>query len=140
METPKKTALILIDHGSRLERANQLLEQIVEGVRARGGYPIVAAAHMEIAEPNLATAFAACVQAGAIEVVIVPYFLAEGSHVTHDIPRLAKEAAARSPGVVWKLAEPLGLDERLVDLVLDRATEAGNKVGGSVKDLKGLLP
>jgi sirohydrochlorin ferrochelatase len=119
--TEKKKALIVIDHGSRIERANRLLEEVAERLRARGEFAIVAAAHMELASPTLMEAFDACVAAGADEVVVVPYFLAGGSHVSNDIPRLAEEAAARHAGVRWKVTEPLGLDDRLVEVVLDRA-------------------
>lgn len=118
------TALILIDHGSRLEEANRLLDRVAERLRARGEFALVEAAHMELAEPTLAQAFERCAGAGARRVVVVPYFLAPGGHATEDIPRMAAEAAARHPGVAWAVAEPLGLDDRLVALASDRAAEA----------------
>ena len=37
--------------------------------------PIVEPAHMELAEPSIATAFARCVERGATTVVVFPYFL-----------------------------------------------------------------
>jgi len=120
---PDSTALILIDHGSRLDEANKLIERIAERIRERGRFSIVEIAHMEIAEPTLDRAFTRCVERGAKRIVIVPYFLASGNHVTNDIPRLAAEAAAKHAGIEWKLAEPLGLDERLVDVVLARAED-----------------
>lgn len=123
----KRTALILIDHGSRLERANKLVEEIAEMLRARGEYPIVAAAHMELAEPTLAQAFDSCAEQGAEEIIVVPYFLAGGKHVSSDIPALAREAARNHPQVAYRLAEPLGLDERLIDLILLRAGSASDQ-------------
>ena len=121
---PNMKALIVIDHGSRMERANRLVEELAERLRGRGDFDIVAAAHMELAEPNLEQAFRNCVELGAVEIVIAPYFLAGGSHVSHDIPDLAEKAASKYPGVRWKVSEPLGLDERLAEIVLDRAAEA----------------
>ncbi len=118
-----KTALILIDHGSRIAEANALLERIAAAAR-RGDYPIVEAAHMELAEPTLDSAFANCVRQGARRIVIMPYFLASGNHATNDIPRMAAAAAASHPGVCWSVAAPLGFDQRLVDVALDRAREA----------------
>ena len=120
-------ALILVDHGSRLAEANQLLESVAERMRARGEFSPVAVAHMGLAPPTLADAFAACARAGARRDVIVPYVLAAGSHATGDIPRLAREAAAPFPDIAWALAEPLGLDDRLVDLAADRARAAAEK-------------
>ena len=55
-------------------------------------------AHMELAEPSIATAFDACVAAGATTVVVAPYFLGPGRHWDSDIPALAAAAAAVIPG------------------------------------------
>jgi len=125
---PPRTGLILIDHGSKLAEANRLLQPIAESVRAKSTYSIVEIAHMELAAPTLADAFTRCARSGASEVVIVPYFLASGNHATGDIPRMASEAAAKVkkefPNLHWKLGQPLGFDERIVDVVLDRAAQA----------------
>ena len=121
---PPATALILIDHGSRLDEANRIVEALADRLRERGDYPIVEAAHMEIASPSLSEAFTKCVEQGAARVVVVPYFLGPGNHVTGDIPRLAAEAAANHDGVEYVVAGPLGLDDRLLETALDRAAEA----------------
>jgi sirohydrochlorin ferrochelatase len=118
------TALLLVDHGSRLAEANRLLEALAETLRRSEFWSWVVVAHMEIAPPTLAEAFSKCVADGARRIVIVPYFLASGAHATGDIPRLAAEAAAPHPGVAWALAEPLGYDERLANLIADRARAA----------------
>ena len=79
---------------------------------------------MELAAPTLAEALERCVSAGADEVVVVPYVLTPGRHTTGDIPRLVEEARAAHPNVAVRLAEPLGFDERLVELVAARAQAA----------------
>ena len=120
----EKSALILIDHGSRLDEANRLIEALADRIQRRRPDIIIAFAHMELADPDLGSAFASCVDRGARSVVIVPYFLAPGNHVSHDVPRLARDAAKPYPSVPWKVAAPLGLDDRLVEIVLDRAADA----------------
>jgi len=121
---PSPTALIVIDHGSRLEEANAMLEVVADRLKKRANYAIVEYAHMELAEPDLKTAFTRCVERGARNVVIVPYFLSPGNHARNDIPAQATEAAADHPDVVWRVAAPLGLDDRLLDVVEHRAGEA----------------
>lgn len=79
---------------------------------------------MESAEPTLAEAFEACVAAGAVEIVVHPYFLGPGRHTTRDIPRLVAEAAARHPGLRASLTEPLGVDAKIVEVVLARVRAA----------------
>jgi sirohydrochlorin ferrochelatase len=120
------TALILIDHGSRVADANRTLEQLVDRLRVRGAWPIVEPAHMELAQPDLPTAFTRCVERGATRVIVVPYFLAPGNHAGNDIPALTAAAAAAHPGVDWRVAAPLGLDDRLLDVVETRAREAAD--------------
>ena len=72
--------LVVVDHGSRRPEANRSHEEFVRAWPARGAVRTVQAAHMELSEPSLATAFDACVAAGATTVVIAPYFLGPGQH------------------------------------------------------------
>jgi len=117
-------AILLVDHGSRLDAANEVLERIAATLRRRLPDRLVAVAHMELAEPTLAEALAHCASAGAREVVVCPYFLGPGRHTTGDIPRLVEEARAAHPELRVAIAEPLGFDERLVDVVLARVEAA----------------
>ncbi len=113
------TGVILVDHGSRLEPSNRLLEKVAEAYRQHSDWKIVEPAHMELATPTIAQAFARCVERGAELVVVFPYFLGPGRHWTEDIPRLAAEAAKPFAGVRYRVTEPLGLDTLLLR-VIDR--------------------
>ncbi len=116
-----KPAIVLVDHGSRRDEANQSLERVAAWVREGSPERPVHVAHMELAPPSLADAIAACVAEGAREIVVVPYFLAPGSHSTRDIPQMARDAAAEHSGVSVRIASPLGPDPTLARLVLERA-------------------
>jgi len=109
-------AVIVVDHGTRRNEANTGFEEFVRASAGRLPYPIVEPAHMELAEPSIATAFDRCVAAGATTVAIAPYFLGPGNHWDRDIPALAGASAAGHPGVRWLVAAPLGPDTRLLDL------------------------
>ncbi|MEZ4440178.1 MAG: CbiX/SirB N-terminal domain-containing protein [Polyangiaceae bacterium] len=117
-----KQAILVVDHGSRRPEANALLDGVVARIRASlGDEALIAHAHMELATPSLAEAFAACVAAGAEEVVVVPFFLGPGRHVTEDIPRLAAEAAALHPGVRHRVTAALGDHPLIAEAVIARA-------------------
>lgn len=118
-----KTALIFVDHGSRFQAANVMLEEVVRMAREHGGYDLVEAAHMELAEPTLEQAFERCVAQGAERVVVHPYFLSPGRHSQSDIPRMTREAGAKYPHVETWMTEPLGVDDRLIEVVLSRVEE-----------------
>ncbi len=118
------TALLIIDHGSRLEAANRLVAELAERLAGLGDFPIVEIAHLELAAPTIAQGFEACVRRGARRVIVLPYFLGPGRHVSDDIPRQVGEAASAHPGVGWNVAEPLGIEAKLVALARDRALQA----------------
>jgi len=117
----KKIALMLVDHGSRFQAANDMLVEVAEMVRRLAGLDRVYHAHMELAEPTIAQAFAQCVKDGATAVVVHPYFLSPGRHSTTDIPRMVAEAAAAYPGVEHCVTEPLGVHPKIGEVVLERA-------------------
>ena len=118
-------AVLLVDHGSRRSEANALLHQVVVLVKQRlGAGSIVEPAHMEIAEPTITQGFARCVEQGATSVVIHPFMLAPGRHVTEDLPRLIAAAAQQHAGVAFAMAAPLGSHPGVIDAVIDRCEAA----------------
>jgi len=118
-------AILLVDHGSRRAAANELLEEMAERVRRREPSALVFTAHLEIAEPDIPQGIAACVAAGADEIVVHPYFLSPGRHTKSDIPRIVETTAASYPGLRLCVTEPLGPHDKLVDVILERVSEAG---------------
>jgi sirohydrochlorin ferrochelatase len=118
-------AVILVDHGSRERAANAQLARIAAVLARRLRGRRVRTAHLSIAAPGLPAAIAACVAEGVREIVVMPYFLAPGRHARHDVPRLAREARARHPGVRIAVSAPLGVHAGLVAAVAERVREAG---------------
>ncbi len=119
-----KTGIIIVDHGSRRAQSNELLEEVARqfAERFQQRFEIVEPAHMELAEPSIATAYARCVERGATAVVVCPFFLGPGKHWTKDIPELTAEAAAEHPGTRYHVTMPLGIDELILDLLAKRAS------------------
>jgi len=126
-------AVIVVDHGSRRSEANESLEALVRASSDQLPYPIVEPAHMELAEPSIATAFDRCVAAGATTVAIAPYFLGPGTHWDRDIPALAEAAAAPHPGVHWLVTAPLGPDPQLLVIVDQRVAHCLAHVAGQAE-------
>lgn len=115
-------AILLVDHGSRRQEANDMLTCMANLVQAMAGPEvIVRPAHMELAEPSIAAGFASCVEAGATEVVVFPYMLSPGKHSTGDIPRMVGEVAVNYPAVTYTVTPAFGVHEKLGDVILNRA-------------------
>ena len=115
-------AIIIVDHGSRRDESNRMLEELAALFAARFAqtHQIVEPAHMELAEPSIATAYARCVQRGASRIVVAPFFLGPGKHWTQDIPRLTSEAAAQFPQTTYHVTPTLGIDELILELLNKR--------------------
>jgi sirohydrochlorin ferrochelatase len=116
------TGIVIVDHGSRRSQSNEMLERIAQlfGERFSEKYNIVEPAHMEIAEPSIATAYARCVERGAERIVVAPFFLGPGKHWTQDIPSLAAAAAEPFPQTRYHVTQTLGIDDLILDLLEKR--------------------
>src|SRR5262245_35005325 len=115
----KKTALLLIAHGSRQEEANADLHYLAAQLRQRG-QEFVEPAFLELAQTTISEAGEACVRQGAEQVVLVPWFLSAGVHVRRDLTEARRLLAERFPQVRFVLAEPLGRHPLLLDILAER--------------------
>jgi sirohydrochlorin cobaltochelatase len=117
----KVKALLIVDHGSTVEESNQMLLELASLVRKMRPGLLVHTAHLEVLEPSIAQGLNACVEDGATEIVVHPYMLAPGRHATKDVPRLVHEAAKLHPSIVVTVTGPLGLHEKVAEVILERA-------------------
>ncbi len=122
--------VIVVDHGSRRAESNALLIDVVRDFARATGMPIVEPAHMELAKPSIATAFARCVGRGATTVVIFPYFLSPGRHWHDDIPRLAAAASQNHPGIRYLVTAPFGLHPLMAEVMRQRIEHCMSHVRG----------
>jgi sirohydrochlorin ferrochelatase len=118
--SPSDLGIILVGIGSRRDESNAILLDVVRQFAEASGLPIVEPAHMELAEPSIATAFDRCVARGAATVVVFPYFLLPGRHWDKDIPRLAAAAARQHPGVRYLVTAPFGLHPLMAEVIRQR--------------------
>ncbi|KAG2426636.1 hypothetical protein HXX76_012950 [Chlamydomonas incerta] len=127
--------VVIVDHGSRKRASNDMLHEFGALYGQLTGTGLVEVAHMEIAEPTIAQALGRCVERGATTVVIAPYFLSRGRHIQEDIPALVRKAQAEHPGLKCIIADPIGIDPLMVQLISNRvasALEGGEKATATV--------
>lgn len=119
--------LLLVAHGSRLESSNDAVKQLVERLRNRllaSGFEAVEYAFLELTEPTIPSGIANLVSQGATELVVLPYFLAPGTHVVDDVPELISVATLKYPEVAFTMMQHLGAVDGLIDLILESANSA----------------
>jgi sirohydrochlorin ferrochelatase len=115
-------AILLIDHGSQRDAANEMMNCMANLVQTMAGPEVVVrSAHMELAEPSIAAGVEQCVAAGATELIVFPYMLSPGKHSTGDIPRMVAEATKPFPELAVRVTSAFGVHEKLAELILGRA-------------------
>lgn len=98
MDLNEKTGLILFAHGSRDPQWRLPFEAILRQTQAHHQGP-VALAFLECMEPDLAGAIADMASKHVESIRVIPVFLAVGSHVRQDLPRLINQAQEEHPGI-----------------------------------------
>jgi len=121
------TAVLILGHGSPVSKANNTLFEVAEAVRIKGGYDIVQPAFLQFEHPNFAEAVDIIVGMGAQQIIVHPYFLYMGAHVTKDLPFEIGTAKKKYPDIEFILAPHLGYHEKLVDIAVERIESVKNK-------------
>ncbi|GIL85936.1 hypothetical protein Vretimale_9001 [Volvox reticuliferus] len=119
-----KVGVVIVDHGSRKKASNDMLVEFGELYGRVTGQKIVEIAHMEIARPTIEEAISRCAARGARTVVVAPYFLSRGRHIQEDIPALVRKAQQEYPELNCVIAEPIGIDVLMVQLINNRVATA----------------
>lgn len=100
------------------------MELVAEGLKVKYGYEIVEFCYMSRLGPHFPEIFEKCVDQGATDIMVIPYFLHEGLHLVLDIPEMMQELAEQYPHVKLVLGKNLGFDNVLVDLVEKRIADS----------------
>ena len=112
-------AFLLLAHGSRRAQSNEEVQKLADcfGVQNQDEYPIVLAGFMELAEPTIPMIVEEAISAGATHLVILPYFLAAGTHVVDDIPSLVQTSLMDYPEVSYEILSHIGGAKGMVNLI-----------------------
>lgn len=116
-------ALLIVAHGSRRQASNQEVLTLAQSISTRSDhdYDVVEAAFLEIADKLIPDGIEACAKAGATEIIVMPYFLNSGKHVTQDIPEVITAIKPQYPDIAIHVTEHLGASSVMANLVLQTA-------------------
>ncbi|MEJ2254205.1 MAG: precorrin-8X methylmutase [Nitrospirota bacterium] len=129
--------IILVGHGSpkkdanRMELVGRLLHSRLHPGCASSG--CVRVAYLQYDNPGLMEAIESAARDGMRRLVIHPYFLSSGVHVTRDIPGIIEEARALYPDLSFLYTDPLGVAEELVHVVMGRIEAAKGLPPGDIE-------
>ncbi len=116
------TSLIIVAHGSRREASNDEVRELTSKIREEAyDFDYVESAFLELADPSIPEGIRAAIVKGHKRVVVLPYFLSAGRHVTDDIPAKIQVVQDEFPEVEIYLAPYVGAAAGIVDLLLGQA-------------------
>ncbi len=122
-EVSDDVVLVMVGHGSLLPYGKEMLSTFCDVMRKRGIFSRVETAFLQKDDPPLGDVLRGLASDGAKTALILPVFLANGVHTTKDIPGVLNKITEETD-LKLIYAEPLGADERIVDILIDRANEA----------------
>ncbi|HEV2351774.1 MAG TPA: CbiX/SirB N-terminal domain-containing protein [Terriglobia bacterium] len=117
------TGIVLFAHGSRVQDANQGVRKLARQVQEAGPYRHVRAAFLELAQPDLNAAVAEAVAAGLQRVIVIPYFLTEGTHLRRDLPNLIAPLKQKYPPLAIEVGQSLEDHPLMASIILGRVQE-----------------
>lgn len=116
-------AIVVAAHGSRATAANVAHREVVDALG--GAVPHrVTPAFLELAEPSIPDAIDAAAATGAATVLVLPYFLHPGRHLSDDLPAIVVEASARHPRTTIRLLGSFGAEPGLPEVLADQVRRA----------------
>ena len=119
----KQTGAVVLGHGSRLKKANALIPEIINGLKLTLGLYKIYPAYLQLAKPDLGQSLEKLAKAGCRRIIIIPFFLFVGNHVSRDIPEIIEQEKKKYPDVNFIYTENLGEDSRIADIVADKIRE-----------------
>jgi sirohydrochlorin cobaltochelatase len=120
LDNPKKTALLVMIHGSPDENANQPMLNILDNIRQREIFGFIQPGFMECNSPTIPEAVDLCAQSGADTIIAVPYFLHLGTHVGEDLPTILTQRQEKYPSIKILMTDYLGRFAQLTEVLYER--------------------
>ena len=114
-------AILLFGHGARNPDWAAPFHRIREAILKHRQDACVEIGFLELIRPTLDEGIDSLVAQGARQIVIVPIFMAAGSHVRKDLPLMAAAAMERYPGLAIELAEPVGEATEVINAMANYA-------------------
>ncbi|MCI0557568.1 MAG: sirohydrochlorin cobaltochelatase [Nitrososphaera sp.] len=123
----KDCDVVLIGHGSSDKNAHDAFVHAARSIEPN--YHQVHHSFLELDDPNIELGIAQAVSSHPKIILIMPYFLHRGAHIKTDVIRDVTAALEKCGYENAFMSRHLGVDEKLVDLVIERALEVEGRAG-----------
>jgi sirohydrochlorin cobaltochelatase len=121
--------ILLFGHGARNPDWAAPFFRIRDEIRTRDPATPVEMGFLELMRPSFDEAVDALAAAGVKQIVVVPIFMAAGSHIKKDLPLMAGNAMDRHPTLSIELAPPVGEAAPVLAAMADYALTVESQSG-----------
>jgi len=117
--------ILLIGHGSSDKNARDAFVYIVKTLMPF--YRSVKFCFLELDKPNIQQGIKSMLENNPKVVILMPYFLHRGAHIKRDVIADVNEALKKYPFNNTFMTSHLGVDQKLIDLLIERARDVEEK-------------
>ena len=117
--------VLVIGHGSSDKRAREAFIFTVDKIKKI--YRNVKFCFLELDLPNIEQALSSLIKTNPKVILVMPYFLHKGIHIKSDVKKEIKEVLKKYPFFEVHISDHIGVDENMIDIVLERARESEDR-------------
>ena len=118
------TAVLIVSHEIRSTMAAESFRSLVARVASRLPEVQVAGAQLDAAGADIREVAGALLQAGAVRLLLLPYFLHKAAHAAMDLPHILSQLADQYPGVRCEVLDGLWDEPLIEDALFERVAGA----------------
>lgn len=123
--TPLFTGILLFAHGSRDPHWKKPFESLLVETRRQASGP-VALAFLESMQPDFQAGVRELADQGVTQIRVVPVFLAAGSHLREDLPKMLASAQAAFPQIDFSVTAAIGESAEIQLAIARLAIKSGD--------------
>ncbi|MCJ7637885.1 MAG: sirohydrochlorin cobaltochelatase [Nitrososphaeraceae archaeon] len=122
----KECDVLVIGHGSSDRRATEAFIFTINAIKQY--YRNVEYCFLELEGPTIQEGINSVIKKNPKIVLIMPYFLHKGIHIKNDVIKEVKTASKSHTFTNLLIADHIGVDDKMVSLILQRANEAEKRI------------
>jgi sirohydrochlorin ferrochelatase len=123
----KECDILLIGHGSSDNDARDAFVYIADSIKQT--YRNVGFCFLELDSPNIQEGIKQSLDKRPRALILMPYFLHHGAHIKRDVKEEVSKALKENKNSNVYMARHLGVDSKIIDVIIERAREVEKKFG-----------
>ncbi|QHE51618.1 sirohydrochlorin chelatase [Pontibacillus sp. HMF3514] len=115
--------VLYVSHGSRVKEATNEAISCIRAAHQHVGTSLWEICFLELTDPTVQQGIERLVQQGSTSITIVPVLLLSAGHYFKDLPHEVEGLKNQYPNVIFRYAKPLGVQDRIIDVLVERIEE-----------------